>query len=151
MGSSRPIDKVFDNLALSTQDVANENRITQEPIFEAAPSCKGECDSQPVYFLTPSSPSAEAVVTSVGDEIRFWMGGISSRSLEAFTPGAVFYLLAADGQVIGEIEKTSRQGLTGVGKVIGDISQPISEGMFLRERIRGVPPIRCYELAWILR
>lgn len=136
---SQSIDRVFDKLALSTRDVANENRVAQEPIYEASPNCTHQCEQQPVYFVPPPTPSAEAVITQVGDEVEFWMGGISSRSLETFTPGAVFYVIDAAGEVIGELEQTDRRGLMGKGKVMGELTAAIAPGLFLRERIRGVP------------
>jgi hypothetical protein len=134
---SEPIDTVRTKLALSTRDVARENRLIQEPIFEISPSCPDACDRKPIYFLSPDTPAAEAVVTSGGREVQFWMGGISSRSLEAFTPGAVFNLVDAEGTTIGTIEQTNRKGLVGTGVV--KEGQPAAEGLFLQEKIRGVP------------
>jgi hypothetical protein len=133
---SQPIDSVFTKLSLSTRDVANDSQVAQDPIYEVSPSC-AECNRKPVYFLSPSTPSAEAVVTKAGDEVQFWMGGISSRSLDAFTPGAIFNLVNASGETVGTIEQTGRQGLVGTG-ILKD-GQPAAEGMFLREKIRGVP------------
>jgi hypothetical protein len=134
--TSQPIDSAFTKLAFSTRDVANENRVAQEPIFEASPSCRG-CNLKPVYFVSSSTPSAEAVVIQAGEEVQFWMGGISSRSLNTFTPGAVFNLVNAAGDNIGTIEQTGRRGLVGIGRQMD--GQPNREGMFLREKIRGVP------------
>ncbi|MFK8186207.1 MAG: caspase family protein [Phormidesmis sp.] len=135
---SQPLKSVFVKLARSTHDVANESRLIQEPIYNVADDC-AVCQQQPAYFLTPSTPSAEAVVTQVGSEIQFWLGGISSRSLDAFTPGTVFNLVNATGQTIGEIEQTGRRGLIGTGRLVGNAQAPVAPGLFLRERIRGVP------------
>lgn len=136
---SQPLESVFVKLARSTHDVANESSLVQEPIYNTAENCQ-VCSSQPAYFISPSTPSAEAVITNVNSsEIEFWMGGISSRSLRAFEAGAVFNLVNADSQVIGEVEQTGRQGLVGTGKLVGDTRPTVTTGMFLRERIRGVP------------
>lgn len=135
---SQPIAGTFVKLSRSARDVANANGIVQEPIYETAPGC-GDCGQKPVYFLQPTTPGAEAVITAVNGQVTFWMGGIASRSLEAFVPGAVFEVLTAEGTVIGEVEQTNRSGLTGTGQVMGSPSQPVTPGMFLRERIRGVP------------
>jgi hypothetical protein len=135
---SEPIGTVFTKLAFSTRDVANQNRLAQEPIYEISPTCPDRCDRQPLYFLESRTPAAEAVVTQGGAEIEFWMGGISSRSLDTFTPGAVFNLVNAQGKTIGTVEQTGRRGLVGLGEIRD--GQPAETGMFLREQIRGVPP-----------
>jgi len=135
---SQPLNSVFVKLARSTHDVANESRLIQEPIYNVAEAC-AVCQQQPAYFLMPSTPSAEAVVIRVGSEIEFWLGGISSRSLDAFTPGTVFSLVDDSGQTIGEVEQTGRQGLRGTGRLIGNAQASVVPGLFLRERIRGVP------------
>lgn len=134
---SEPISTAFAKLAFSTRDVARENSLTQDPIFEVSPSCRDACDRQPVYFLTPDTPAAEAVVTQASSEVQFWMGGISSRSLDTFTPGAVFNLVNSSGETLGTVEQTGRRGLLGIGQL--KEGQPAVEGMFLREKIRGVP------------
>lgn len=135
---SQPLESVFVKLARSTHDIANETKQPQEPIYNTAKNCQ-KCDNQSAYFLSPATPSAEAVVTQVNDDIEFWLGGISSRSLKSFDAGAVFNLINADGEAIGEVEQTSRQGLVGRGKLVGDASPVVTPGLFLRERIRGVP------------
>lgn len=135
---SQPLESVFVKLARSTHDIANETKQPQEPIYDTANNCQ-TCENQFAYFLSTPTPSAEAVVTAVSSDIEFWMGGISSRSLKSFDAGAVFNLVNADGKVIGEVEQINRQGLVGKGKLVGDASLVVTPGMFLRERIRGVP------------
>ncbi|MBL1177171.1 caspase family protein [Pantanalinema sp. GBBB05] len=131
------VGTVYVNLQRSTQDVAKNAGLTQVPIYAANPDSNGQ---KPIYFLTPTIPAAEAVIKSVsGGQIEFWLGGVSSRSLEATDSGSVFTLIDASGKSLGEIEQTSRRGLVGYGKVkqgqIGDIKP----GMLLREQVRGVP------------
>ncbi|MEO1621462.1 MAG: caspase family protein [Cyanobacteria bacterium J06632_3] len=136
---SQPLNSVFVKLARSTRDVANDSRLIQEPIYNVATDCS-VCQQQPAYFLSPSTPSAEAVVTRVnGSDITFWLGGISSRSLDAFTPGTIFSLVNDRGQAVGEVEQTTRRGLIGTGRLVGSAQATVTPGLFLRERIRGVP------------
>jgi hypothetical protein len=131
------VGTVFADLQRSTQDVAKTSGLDQVPIYAANPESNGQ---KPVYFLTPIAPAAEAVVRSVsGGQIEFWLGGVSSRSLEATDAGSVFTLIDASGKSLGEIDQTSRRGLVGYGKLkqgqIGDVKP----GMLLREQVRGVP------------
>lgn len=132
------IGESFARLTLSTRTVDRGKSSTpQDPIYEISPTCEANCDRKPIYFFNPTTPSAEAVVTKVDEQLEFWMGGISSRSLNTFTPGARFNLLTINGNTIGTLEQVERRGLTGIGKLIE--GGPATVGMFLREQIRGVP------------
>jgi hypothetical protein len=143
------ISESFNRLALSTRTVDRKNSIPQDPVHEVSPTCppsgppsdQKTCDRQPIYFLSPDTPSAEAVISQVdgqvNGQVEFWMGGISSQSLDARNPGATYNLLTVTGDTIGTIEQTGRQGLMGTGKVIE--GGPAIAGMLLREKIRGVP------------
>lgn len=131
------VGTVYVNLQRSTQDVAKNAGLTQVPIYAANPDSNGQ---KPIYFLTPTIPAAEAVIRSVsGGQIEFWLGGVSSRSLEATDSGSVFTLIDASGKSLGEIEQTSRRGLVGYGKVKQGQIGNIKPGMLLREQVRGVP------------
>ncbi|WP_159787017.1 hypothetical protein [Sodalinema gerasimenkoae] len=86
---SLPLQRVFVDLSRSARDVANSSGVQQAPVFAVAPGSTH--DQKPVYFLTPQTPPAEAVVLGEENgEISFWLGGVSSQSLEAFEEGAVF-------------------------------------------------------------
>jgi hypothetical protein len=136
--SSQPTNSVFVSLARSTEDVAQSAGVVQEPVYQVQPN--SNLDRQPVYFLDESTPAAEAVVRKVeGDRVEFWLGGISSQSLAAFREGAVFEVINAQGEPIGEIEQASRVGLVGYGKLRSQPSIPLQPGAFLREQVRGIP------------
>jgi hypothetical protein len=142
-----PLQRVFVDLSRSARDVANSSGIQQAPVFAVAPG--SDHDQKPLYFLTPQTPPAEAVVLGEENgEISFWLGGVSSQSLEAFEEGAVFAAIDAQGQELAQIEQTRRDGLRGYGIVQGearfsfqDASRSLPHtGLLLRERVRGVPP-----------
>ncbi len=134
---SQPLKSVFVNLARSTKDVANSSGILQEPIHEVQPG--SNYDQQPVYFIDPPTPSAEAVVQKAGSQVEFWLGGVASQTLESFQEGALFNLIDNQGNVLGEVVQTSRDGLKGYGKIRGNPSGAIQSGTFMREQVRGVP------------
>jgi len=134
---SQPLKSVFTNLARSTKDVANSSGILQEPIQEVQPG--SNYDQEPVYFIDPPTPSAEAVVQKAGREVEFWLGGVASQTLESFEEGALFNLIDNQGNVLGEVEQTARNGLKGYGKLRGSPSGAIQSGTFMREQVRGVP------------
>ncbi|NER49990.1 MAG: DUF4384 domain-containing protein [Symploca sp. SIO1A3] len=133
---SQPLKSVFVNLARSTKDVAKSSHIQQEPIQEVHPG--SNYDQQPVYFIDPPTPSAEAVVQKAGSQVEFWLGGVASQTLESFQEGALFNLIDNQGNVLGEVVQTSRDGLKGYGKLRGNPSA-IKSGTFMREQVRGVP------------
>ena len=135
---SQPVSSVFINLARSTKDVAQSSGVIQEPIFEVKPESNN--DKKPVYFLDLLTPAAEAVVRSVkGNKIEFWLGGLSSVSLDSFKEGVIFTLTDAQGRVQGEVEQTSRVGLIGYGNLRQvRSSNTVQAGTFLREKIRGI-------------
>lgn len=135
---SQPVSSVFINLARSTKDVAESSGVIQEPIFEVKPESNN--DKKPVYFLDPPTPAAEAVVQSVkGNQIEFWLGGVSSVSLDSFKEGVIFTLTDAQGRVQGEVEQTSRVGLIGYGNLRQVRSgATLQAGTLLREKIRGI-------------
>lgn len=136
---NQSLGTVFVNLARSTKDVSNSSGVAQDPIFAANPEGNQQ---QPVYFLNPATPFSEAVVRSVNPqtgEIEFWLGGVSSRSLASVNKGAVFSAIAPSGEELGEIEQERREGLVGYGKVRPEKPFTVKPGMFLRERVRGVP------------
>lgn len=137
-------ETTFVNLARSTRALAERQAHPQEPIIEFKPGSANQ--AQPLYFMNPSSPTAEAVITNItGDQIAFWLGGVSVQNITALN--TVFTVLGADGQVLTrsdgtpiEIQQSDRSGLEGIGTVVeaGDLPQ-LEEGQLLRERVVGIP------------
>ena len=135
---SLPVERVFVDLARSTRDVARSARLEQVPVLMVAPGSNH--GQQPTYFLAPTTPAAEAVVLgSENGEVRFWLGGISSQSLDAFESGAIFTAIDAQGTVLGQVEQTRREGLMGYGVLQGQPRTDRLTSVLLREQVRGVP------------
>lgn len=136
--SNLPLERVFVDLARSTRDVARSSRLVQIPVYEVEPGQNHQ--QRPLYFIDPPTPAAEAVVLGNEDgEVRFWLGGVSSQSLDAFETGAIFSIIDAQGHEIGQIEQTRRVGLEGYGVLIGERRSLPEPGLLLRERVRGIP------------
>ncbi|MFM2432797.1 MAG: hypothetical protein RLZZ511_4011 [Cyanobacteriota bacterium] len=135
--TKEPLNDTFGRLALITREVAADSNNPQVPIKEVAPG--KPFDTQPVYQMSADRPNAEGVVTKVADAktIQFWLGGISSSSLEAYQPGSLFSLIDAQGKVVGEIEQTGRAGLVADG-VLKQGNLP-TVGALLREKLRNLP------------
>ncbi|MEM6252888.1 MAG: caspase family protein [Cyanobacteria bacterium P01_D01_bin.156] len=135
---NQSLDTIFINLSRSTHDVAKIAGIEQDPIHEVKPN--SNYGQHPPYFLEPQQPAAEAVVREFnGDRLTFWLGGVSSQSLEAFTEGAVFNLIDAQGNPIGEVTQTGRSGLEGYGTLSSPSRSDLNSGILMREQIRGIP------------
>jgi hypothetical protein len=135
---SLPLERVFIDLARSTRDVARSARLEQVPIYMTEPQSNFE--AKPLFFLAPQTPAAEAVI--LGDEngeVKFWLGGVSSQSLDAFEAGAIFSAIDAQGNELGQIEQTRREGLVGYGVLKGEARALPQPGRLLRERVRGIP------------
>ena len=136
---AQSLDSMFTNLELSTQMLVGKTG-TQVPNYEAKP--KSANQQQPIFFATAPQPAAEAVIhesPQPGQPITFWLAGVSPSALESYETGAVFDLIDAQGQTIGELEQTvPRQGLEAAGKLRSGSIQP-AKGMLLREQIRSVP------------
>lgn len=135
--NQEPLSSTFDRLALITQELAATSGNSQIPHKEVAPDQPWE--QQPLYQLSPARPGAEAVVSKINPDgqIVFWMGGVSSQSLEAFQPGSLFSLINDKGEVLGELEQTNRAGLEGYGIVKS--GKPPQVGTLLREKLRNLP------------
>jgi hypothetical protein len=132
------IATVFVNLARSTRDIANRSYVIQEPILAANPESNSQ---KPAYFLQPATPFAEAVVRSLTPEgsIQFWLGGISSLSLNSNQSGSIFSVINNAGKEIAQIEQTDQRGLVATGKLKSGKLTDIQPGALLRERVRGLP------------
>jgi hypothetical protein len=125
----------FSRLALMTRDTASSSGVNQDPIYSVEPG--QNYDQNPIYFTAATRPAAEGVIQDVtGKQVKFWLGGISSKSLDAFTQGAIFEMIDDEQKVIGEIEQTGRDKLVGEGLLK---SGSAKSGTLLREKVRGVP------------
>ena len=131
------ISITFDRLFLATKELSNSQGNIQEPIKETAKDKSFE--QEPTYLLKPDRLHAEAVVRKVNTnrQIEFWMGGISSQSINSFQKGSLFSIINEQGRIIGEVEQNSRSGLVGYGILkSGTMPEP---GTLLRERLRNFP------------
>ena len=80
-------------------------------------------EQQPLYFLNPKSPVAQAVITGVeGNQATLWLGGVDLATVEN---GTVF--IGVNGS--GKVKLRSRQGL--VGKAI--VEEVVESGMLLQK------------------
>jgi hypothetical protein len=143
----QPVATLFTNLALSTQTYALDQtygRQPQDPVKEAKPGNQ----QQPLFFTSSRQFAAEAVVRATpkpGEPIKFWLSGVSPNSLSA--AGSIFTIIDRQGKAIGAIEQTGRNGLEATGKLLPNKATgkllpdnvQITEGIFLREQIRGIP------------
>lgn len=129
---------VYVNLSRSTERLsAQQQNRSQVPVFDYAPDRTHQ--NEPLYFTPLASPPAEAVITAAGQEIEFWLGGVSSQNLKGDGAGTVLNVLDDRGQVVGEIEQTRRNGLYGYGRQIAGQPDAVRVDRLLRERIVGIP------------
>ena len=106
---------------------------SQVPLTDVKPQSGYE--RQPIYFLDPQNPPAEAVITEVtGNTAKLWLGGLDRESLAGFNKDATFTLVDGKGRGAGKVTLVSRQGLTGEATVQGT-AQP---GVFLQEAGRTI-------------
>lgn len=70
-----------------------------------------------------------------------WLGGIDTRTLEAFDREAIFVTVTNGDRETGIVKLESRDGLVGRGKFIAPArgNSQIQAGTILQERIRGIP------------
>ena len=124
------------NIRRSTQAAAAAKHHSQVPSFQAAPDMDA---SAPILFTAPTTGPAEAVVMSVnGDQVEFWLGGLSSQALALEEANTQFTVLDSDRNSIAEVQQTSRNGLIGFGKLVSS-ETAISAGMLMRETVVGLP------------
>jgi hypothetical protein len=129
------LENTFSRLALMTRDAASSSGVTQDPIYSVEPGRNYE--QKPIYFTATTRLAAEAVIQEVkGKQVKFWLGGISAKSLDSFTQGAIFEMIDEQGNAIGEVEQTGRLGLVGDGILKSGQAKP---GTLMREKVRGVP------------
>lgn len=137
-----PANQIFStvaaNLNLSTRTLADRQRFQQAPVFEFAPQTNN--GQQPFYFTGLPTPPAEAAITNItGEQIEFWLGGVSSQNLEAMNAGTLYDVLNASGEAIAQLRQTRRQGLYGYGSLTSGQRQAVQSGQLLREKVLGLP------------
>ncbi|MEM0979260.1 MAG: caspase family protein, partial [Cyanobacteria bacterium P01_H01_bin.58] len=125
-------DATVGNVARTTTQVSFSG---QQPQFEVQPG--SGYSSRPIYFTQQAGTPAEAVIVKIqGSDAEVWLGGVDSRSLEAFEQGAVLSGVNAAGQSRGLVRLTGRQGLIGRGQLL---ETALPSGALLQEQTRGVP------------
>jgi len=139
---NEPLSSAIVNISRNASEIANNNRIAQEPEWEDKPG--SNVSARPIYFLNKTTLPAEAVVTQVqGDTANLWLGGINSQSLKAFDQkGATFSVIDSRGQAVGELklEPESRQKLEAQGKLLkGKAAKILQPGTLLQEKMRPIP------------
>jgi len=129
----QPLDTLFTNLVLSTQLLSKG---TQVPLQEVRVGSTN--NQQPIFFAAASRPAAEAVIhedPQPGQPIKFWLVGVSPTALASYQTGAVFNLIDAQGQTIGELEQTTaRVGLEAAGKLRSGSKVQLTTGMCYANR-----------------
>ncbi|HEY9743388.1 MAG TPA: caspase family protein, partial [Coleofasciculaceae cyanobacterium] len=143
--ANQPKVTVQANLIRSTKAEASLRGYTQVPVVEVKPESNN--GQKPFYFQDFTAPPAEAAITKVtGEQIEFWLGGVSSQNLGS--ANTVFTLLDSSGKTILdksgqpiELQQTNRSSgsLFGYGKLLSGQSGIAKPGMLLRERIVGIP------------
>lgn len=137
---NEPVNRAIVNVARNTKILAREQANSQDPELET--NFSKENTNAPIYFSHFSSFPAEAVVTQVnGDQVKLWLGGIDSQSLEAFKKDMILTVLDPQGGERGLVKLGARQGLIADGKLLTTARAeiPIKPGTLLQERIRSIP------------
>jgi hypothetical protein len=84
-------------------------------------------ERQPIYLSNPTSPAADAVVTSVkGNQVTLWLGGVNPAVIKAVEKGTVFTSIDAKGGSSGRVTLQSRDSsnrLIGIATVEGVVQQ----------------------------
>ena len=135
--NAESLSLTFDRLTLVTRELSNKEGNAQVPLKEVAPG--KSLEQSPTYQLNATRPHAEGVVRGIRQDgiIEFWLGGVSSRTLEAFQAGSLFNLMDDQDNVIGVIEQVDRSGLVGGGKLKEGKVPAI--GTLIREKLRYLP------------
>jgi hypothetical protein len=108
---------------------------SQSPLIDIA--AENTNATRPIYFISPQTPAAEAIVLSTsGNQVQVWLGGVSKNSLDAIAAGAIF-VPARDESGTIQIELSERDGLIGRGTVT---QGSVQAGDFLREYARVLDP-----------
>ncbi len=134
--SPDPVETMINNISRNINHTFTSSQI---PEIEA--KINSNHQTKPIYFISQKIPAAEAVITEVnGDNIKFWLGGVSPKALSAFNQNTTLQLVDNNGKEQGKIKLQSRDGLKGTGKIL-ELNQPtlLKPGAFLQEGIRVIP------------
>jgi hypothetical protein len=137
---NEPVNRAIVNVARNTKVLAGVKGNYQDPDLET--NFSKENTNAPIYFSRFSALPAEAVVTQVNkDQVKLWLGGIDSQSLEAFKKDMILTVLDPNGGERGLVKLGDRQGLIADGKLLTTARAqiPIEPGTLLQERIRSIP------------
>ncbi|WP_375494323.1 caspase family protein [uncultured Nostoc sp.] len=137
---NEPVNRAIVNVARNTKVLAGVKGNYQDPDLET--NFSKENTNAPIYFSRFSALPAEAVVTQVNkDQVKLWLGGIDSQSLEAFKKDMILTVLDPQGGERGLVKLGDRQGLIADGKLLTTARAeiPIQPGTLLQERIRSIP------------
>jgi hypothetical protein len=100
----------------------------QEPVFDSKPEVK----TRPIYFTSPTTQAAQAVVRSIQhNQATLWLGGLDKKTLEAFGSESQFSTL--EGTATATI--TQRKGLIATATLLGNLAP----GALLKETSRVIP------------
>jgi hypothetical protein len=110
-------------IAYAVENVPKD--FNQTPLYEV--KVNSGYERQPIYLSNPTSPAADAVVTSVkGNQVTLWLGGVNPAVIKAVEKGTVFTIIGAKGGSSGRVTLQSRDSsnrLIGIATVEGVVQQ----------------------------
>jgi hypothetical protein len=110
-------------IAYAVENVPKD--FNQTPLYEVKVGSGYE--RQPIYLSNPTSPAADAVVTSVkGNQAKLWLGGVNPAAIKALETGTVFTSISAKGSSSGRVTlqyRDSSNGLIGIAMVEGVVRE----------------------------
>jgi hypothetical protein len=133
-----PLERSFITIAQSVSAIALDyaGRL-QRPEFEI--NVSSELERSPIYFISNSTPPAEAVITdSNHQQVNFWLGGVHPEQLTSYDR-TIFRAIDAQGQLLGQVQTTERSGLAAQGQWIEGNPPSSNQPVFLQEDQRSIP------------
>ena len=128
-------DKTIETDRAIANLIPSINAITSDQVPFADFQKSGDIQKQPIYFLPPALPTAEAVITAVnGDQVEFWLGGVERDCLQKGV-NFQFDVWDASNKITGNVKMSSRKGLQAKGILNGTAQI----GDRLRETLRTLP------------
>jgi hypothetical protein len=110
-------------IAYAVENVPKD--FNQTPLYEV--KLNSGYERQPIYLSNPTSPAADAVVTSVkGNQVTLWLGGVNPAVIKAVEKGTVFTIIGAKGGSSGRVTLQSRDSsnrLIGIATVEGVVRE----------------------------
>jgi hypothetical protein len=110
-------------IAYAVENVPKD--FNQTPLYEV--KVNSGYERQPIYLSNPTSPAADAVVTSVkGNQVTLWLGGVNPAVIKAVEKGTVFTIIGAKGGSSGRVTLQSRDSsnrLIGIATVEGVVRE----------------------------